>query len=97
MLRQGVENDDIFSPVAHYTSLQRMMAIVAKRSWKMMSLNPEAAFLNGNLDEELFIQQPEGFKIPRKPTPYIGFSRAHTGYIKHRVLGGKCLRKCYRR
>jgi len=41
-----------------------MIALAAIKHWNISSLDVKSAFLYGELNEELFMEQPEGFKVP---------------------------------
>jgi hypothetical protein len=58
---KGIDFTDIFSPVVRYETVRLMLAIAALQNWHMRSLDIKAAFLYGELDEELYMEQPEGF------------------------------------
>ena len=59
---EGIDYDDIFSPVVRYESVHLMVTLAALQQWHMSSIDVKTAFLYGELDEELFMKQPEGFK-----------------------------------
>jgi Reverse transcriptase (RNA-dependent DNA polymerase) len=59
---EGIDYDDIFSPVVRYESVRLIVALAALQHWHMSSVDVKTAFLYGELDEELFMKQPEGFK-----------------------------------
>jgi Reverse transcriptase (RNA-dependent DNA polymerase) len=59
---EGIDYDDIFSPVVRYESVRLIVALAALQHWHMSSIDVKTAFLYGELDEELFMEQPEGFK-----------------------------------
>ena len=59
---EGIDYDDIFSPVVRYESVCPMVALAASQQWHMSSIDVKTAFLYGELGEELFMEQPEGFK-----------------------------------
>ena len=59
---EGIDYDDIFSPVMRYKSVHLIVALAALQQWHMSSVDVKTAFLYGELDEELFMEQPEGFK-----------------------------------
>jgi len=40
-----------------------MIALAAQQQWHMTSVDVKTAFLYGELDEELFMEQPEGFAV----------------------------------
>src|SRR5712675_1913901 len=60
--RLGIDYSDIFSPVVRYETVRLMLAIAALQNWHMSSVDVKTAFLYGKLDEELYMEQPEGFK-----------------------------------
>ena len=59
---EGIDYDDIFSPVVRYESVRLIVAIAALQQWYMSSVDVKTTFLYGELEEELFMEQPEGFK-----------------------------------
>jgi hypothetical protein len=59
---EGIDYDDIFSSVVRYELVHLIVALAALQHWHMSSVDVKTAFLYGELDEELFMEQPEGFK-----------------------------------
>ena len=43
-----------------------MLALAALEGWHMEALNVKSAYLYGKLDEEIYMEQPKGFKVPGK-------------------------------
>ena len=60
---EGIDYDETFAPVARYTSIRTIMAIVANMGWRIHQLDVKTAFLNGILEEEVYIEQPQGFEL----------------------------------
>lgn len=60
----GLDYTDTYAPVAKHYSLRVIMAIAATRDLEMVQLDVKTAFLYGTLDEEIYMQQPEGFIVP---------------------------------
>ncbi len=61
--RAGEDFDETYAPVVKYDTLCTIIAIPSHRSWPIFHLNVKTACLNGELIEEVFIEQPEGFKV----------------------------------
>ena len=59
---EGIDYNDIFSPVVRYELVHLMVALAALQQWHMSSIDVKTAFLYGESDEELLMEQPEGFK-----------------------------------
>ncbi len=59
--KDGIDYKETFSPVSKKDSLRIIMALVAQYNLKLHKIDVKAAFLNGNLEEEVYIDQPEGF------------------------------------
>ena len=64
----GLEYVDTFLPVVKHYSLRTVLAIAAAKDLEMIQLDIKTAFLNGDLQEEIYMEQPEGFIIPGKET-----------------------------
>ena len=58
---QGVDYEETFSPVAMLKSNQVLLAIAAYHDYEIWQMDVKTAFLNGNIEEELYMVQPEGF------------------------------------
>ena len=61
---QGVDYDETFSPVAMLKSIRILLAIAAYHDYEIWQMDVKTAFLNGNIEEELYMVQPEGFVNP---------------------------------
>ena len=57
---EGVHYDETFAPVAHYTSIRSLITIVAEMGWKIHQMDVKTAFLNGIIQEEVYVEQPQG-------------------------------------
>jgi hypothetical protein len=58
---QGVDYDETFSPIAMFKSIRILLAIDAFHDYEIWQMDVKTAFLNGNIDEELYMMQPNGF------------------------------------
>lgn len=57
----GVNYFETFSPVVRFTSIRTILAVAAQRKMKMKQFDVRTAFLNGDLSEIVYMQQPTGF------------------------------------
>jgi len=60
---EGIDFDQIFSPVVWYESVHLLLVAAALEKWHIEGLDIKSAFLYGQLDEEIYMEQPKGFKI----------------------------------
>jgi len=58
---EGIDFDEIFSPVVRYETVWIMLALAALEGWVILALDVKTAFLYGKLDVEIYMKQPEGF------------------------------------
>ena len=63
--RHGVDYDETFSPIAMIKSIRIMLAIAAYFDYEIWQMDVKTAFLNGNLLEDVYMQQPDGFVAPK--------------------------------
>lgn len=59
--KYGVDYSETYSPVVRYSSIRLLMALAVKKDFKICQMDAVTAFLQGDLDEDIFMQQPEGF------------------------------------
>ena len=61
--KAGIDFHDIFSPVVKIVSIRIVLALVALFDLELQQLDVKTAFLHGDLDEEIYMEQPEGFVL----------------------------------
>ena len=61
--REGVDFEEVFAPVARIETVRLLIAIAAQRGWQIHHMDVKSAFLNGDLVEEVYVQQPPGFVV----------------------------------
>ncbi|GJR72299.1 retrotransposon protein, putative, ty1-copia subclass [Tanacetum coccineum] len=61
--RQGVDYFDTYAPVARITSIMVLFALASIYNLPIHQMDVKTAFLNGDLDEEVYMKQPEGFVL----------------------------------
>lgn len=59
--RYGIDYQDTYAPVVRYTSIRFLMALAIKNNMKIHQMDAITAFLQGDVNEEIYIEQPEGF------------------------------------
>src|SRR4051812_32176360 len=62
---QGIDYEETFSPVAMVKSIRILLAIAAYYDYEIWKMDVKTAFLNGNLTEDVYMSQPEGFVDPK--------------------------------
>ncbi len=64
--KYGIDYDEMFSPVVQFSSIRVLLAFAAQHNMEIHQMDVVTAFLNGNLEEEIYMQQPEGYVVPGK-------------------------------
>lgn len=59
--QEGIDFDDTFEPVAKLNTIRMLIALATKYNWELHQLDVKSAFLNGELKEEIYLVQSEGF------------------------------------
>ncbi|GKU99292.1 hypothetical protein SLEP1_g12160 [Rubroshorea leprosula] len=63
MQQEGVDFDETFAPVARFDTIRTVLALVAQHKWSVFQFDVKSAFLNGFLEENVYVQQPQGYEI----------------------------------
>ena len=64
--KEGVDYFDTYSPVTRITSIRMLSSIATLHNLEIYQMDVKTAFQNGELDEEIYMEQPEGFIVPGK-------------------------------
>jgi len=64
--RKGIDFDEIFSPVVKMSSIRVVLGLAASLDLKIEQMDVKTVFLHGDLEEEIYMEQPEGFKVKGK-------------------------------
>ena len=64
--KYGQDYYEVYALVAGMETIRLIVAIAVKNSWSMYQLELKSAFLNGELEEEVYVNQPPGFEIKGK-------------------------------
>lgn len=74
-----MDYEEIFSPVARMDIVWLLLALAAQKDWHVFHLDVKLAFLNRDINEKVYVEQPKGFEIPGKE---------HLVYMLHKALEG---------
>ena len=66
--KEGIDYEETFAPAARYTSIRTILALVAVMKWKIHQMDVKTSFLNGVVEEEVYVEQPLGFETHDKQT-----------------------------
>ena len=62
-ITEGIDYEETFSPIAMLKSIRILLSITAHYDYKILQMDIKTSFLNGNLEEEIYMLQPEGFIV----------------------------------
>jgi hypothetical protein len=61
---EGLDFGETFSPVAPLEAIKILLAFIASKGFKLYQIDVKCAFLNGVIQDELFVRLPLGFENP---------------------------------
>ena len=73
---EGVDFDEKFAPIARLESIRILLAIASHLNFKLYQMDVKSAFLNGMLQEEVYVEQPKGFIDLHRPDDVYKLKRA---------------------
>ena len=77
-VKDGIDYEKTFSPVAWYTTIRSIIAVANQLDLELHQMDAANAFLNGNLQEELFMKQPQGYEEKNEEISFANYKRAST-------------------
>jgi hypothetical protein len=73
---EGLDFGETFAPVAHLEAIRILLSFAASKGFKLYLMGVKSDFLNGVIQEEVYVRQPLGFKDPKYPDRVYKFSKA---------------------
>ena len=64
--KEGIDYNEVFSPVVKHSSIHILSAMITQFDLELAQMDVKTAFLHGDLEEEIFISQLDGFKLEEK-------------------------------
>ncbi|GJR12260.1 retrotransposon protein, putative, ty1-copia subclass [Tanacetum coccineum] len=77
----GIDYEETFSPVADIRAIRILIAIAAYYDYEIWQMDVKTAFLNGYLNEEVYMEQPEGFVNSKYPNRRFHMENSNRGSI----------------
>ena len=60
--KEGIDYEETFAPIARYTSIRSVLTLAAVMKWKINQMDVKTTFLNGVVEEEVYVEQPLCFE-----------------------------------
>jgi hypothetical protein len=79
---EGIDYEETFSLVARYTSIQMIISPATSMGWRVHQMDVKTTFLNGEIEEEVYIEKPYGFVIHEKESHVCRLKKALYGLKK---------------
>ena len=76
---EGTDYDETYAPVARLEAIRMLLAYASYMNFKLYQMDVKSAFLNGFIEEEVYVEQPPGFESFDFPNHVFKFSKALYG------------------
>ena len=60
---EGIDFEETFAPVARLEAIRMFLEFSSFKNFKVYHIDVKLSFLNGNIEEEVYIEQPKGFLL----------------------------------
>ena len=68
---------ETYAPVARLEAIRMLMAFAYFKNFKLFPMDVKSAFLNGFINEEVYVEQPPGFENPHFPNHVFNFQKLY--------------------
>jgi hypothetical protein len=65
--KEGIDYEETFAPVARLEATRILLAFAAAKGFQLFQMDVKSAFLNGVIEEEVYVKQPPGFESEKYP------------------------------
>jgi hypothetical protein len=62
---EGLDFGGTFAPIAHLEAIRILLAFAASKAFILYQIDVKSAFLNGVIQEEIYVRKPPGFENPK--------------------------------
>jgi hypothetical protein len=76
---EGLDFDETFAPVTRLEAIRILLAFAVSKGFKLYQIDVKSAFLNGVIQQEVYVRQPPGFESPKYPDKVYKLSKALYG------------------
>jgi hypothetical protein len=76
---EGIYYEETFSPFARYTSIRMIISPATSMGWRVHQKDVNTNFLNGEIEEEVYIEHLDGFVIHEKESHVCKLNKALYG------------------
>ena len=77
--KERIEYEETFAPVARLEAIRILLALAASKGFKLLQMVVKSAFLNGYIEEKVYVRQPPGFEHPKYPDRVYKLQKALYG------------------
>ena len=77
--KEGIDFEETFAPVACLEAIRIFLTFAASKGFKVFQMDVKSAFLNGFIEEEIYVKQPPGFENPKFPNRVYKLQKALYG------------------
>jgi hypothetical protein len=96
--KERIDYEETFAPVARLEAIRILLAFSVAKGFKLYQMDVKSAFLNGVLEEEVYVRQPSGFESEKYPHRVYKLRKALYGLKQvsrawYGRLRGSCLRE----
>ncbi|GAU50271.1 hypothetical protein TSUD_131240 [Trifolium subterraneum] len=68
--KYGIDYNEVFAPVARWETIRTVLALAASKGWCVYQLDVKSSFLHGDLEEDIYVEQPLGYQQGNKSKVY---------------------------